>query len=343
MKFDFCIGNPPYQEEHTGGRISDKQVYPFFLDAAYEVADKVEMIHPARFLFNAGSTSKEWNKKMLSDEHLKILHYEQNSKRVFNNTSIIGGVVVTYHDKKQNFDIIGTFNKYSELSSLCEKLKNNISLSSIMYPYSTYTFSPVLFEDYPILNSKLSNKKIITTNIFDVLADLFIEKPVNDCEEYCCFLGRKDNRRCYRYILSKYVCVGENYNNWKIIVSAANGAAGIIGDNPASIIGVPIIEGPNIGYTQTFFSIGNYKEHLDAQYCLKYIKTKFVRAILGILKVTQRCTPETWKYVPLQDFTSASDIDWSKSIHEIDLQLYRKYGLDEKEIAFIEEKVKAMD
>ena len=46
--------------------------------------------------------------------------------------------------------------------------------------------------------------------------------------------------------------------------------------------------------------------------------------------------------IPLQDFTPASDIDWSKSIHEIDLQLYRKYGLDEKEIAFIESHVKEM-
>ena len=81
----------------------------------------------------------------------------------------------------------------------------------------------------------------------------------------------------------------------------------------------------------------------EAEACLKYIKTKFVRVMLGILKITPNNPPETWKYVPLQDFTSASDIDWSESVHKIDLQLYRKYGLDEKEIAFIEEKVKAME
>ena len=65
--------------------------------------------------------------------------------------------------------------------------------------------------------------------------------------------------------------------------------------------------------------------------------------MLGILKVTQDNPPDTWRYVPLQDFTSKSDIDWSKSVHEIDLQLYKKYKLSKEEIKFIEEKVKAME
>ena len=65
--------------------------------------------------------------------------------------------------------------------------------------------------------------------------------------------------------------------------------------------------------------------------------------MLGILKVTQDNNPETWAKVPLQDFTPNSDIDWTKSISEIDQQLYKKYGLSEEEIAFIEEKVQAME
>ncbi|MCH4007241.1 MAG: hypothetical protein LKE86_08795 [Eubacterium sp.] len=64
--------------------------------------------------------------------------------------------------------------------------------------------------------------------------------------------------------------------------------------------------------------------------------------MLGVLKITQDNNPEKWKYVPLQDFTDKSDIDWSKSVHDIDLQLYRKYGLDEDEINFIETHVKEM-
>ena len=64
--------------------------------------------------------------------------------------------------------------------------------------------------------------------------------------------------------------------------------------------------------------------------------------MLGILKVTQANTSDKWKYVPLQDFTSQSDIDWSQSVAEIDRQLYEKYGLADNEIEFIETHVKEM-
>lgn len=65
--------------------------------------------------------------------------------------------------------------------------------------------------------------------------------------------------------------------------------------------------------------------------------------MLGVLKITQDNPPEKWKYVPLQDFTSASDIDWTQSVADIDRQLYAKYGLDDEEIQFIESHVKEMD
>ncbi len=76
---------------------------------------------------------------------------------------------------------------------------------------------------------------------------------------------------------------------------------------------------------------------------MKYVKSKFARAMLGVLKVTQHNPRSTWKFVPAQDFTSGSDIDWTKTIPEIDAQLYAKYDLDSEEIAFIEAKVKAME
>lgn len=65
--------------------------------------------------------------------------------------------------------------------------------------------------------------------------------------------------------------------------------------------------------------------------------------MLGIKKITQdNTTKEVWSKIPLQDFTDNSDIDWSKSIPEIDQQLYKKYNLSAEEIAFIEEKVQPM-
>ena len=100
---------------------------------------------------------------------------------------------------------------------------------------------------------------------------------------------------------------------------------------------------PLIGHTDTFLTIGNVTTEFEANALLKYIKSKFARALLGVLKITQHNSRSTWAKVPLQDFTSSSDIDWSQSVAEIDAQLYKKYGLSQEEIDFIESKVKVMD
>jgi len=89
MKFDFIIGNPPYQEETKD--TSDKPVYDGFINGSYQISSKVLLITPARFLFNAGKTPKAWNEKMLADKHLKVLEYQQVSGNVFPNTDIRGG------------------------------------------------------------------------------------------------------------------------------------------------------------------------------------------------------------------------------------------------------------
>ena len=65
--------------------------------------------------------------------------------------------------------------------------------------------------------------------------------------------------------------------------------------------------------------------------------------LLGSLKVTQHNKKDVWRNIPLQDFTEKSDIDWNKSIPEIDRQLYNKYNLTEEEIGFIEKMIKPMN
>lgn len=91
MKFTYILGNPPYQQDSVGANESDTPLYHYFYDGAMELSDKVMLIHPARFLFNAGATPKAWNEKMLSDPHLKVIRYDENSEDVFPNTSIRGG------------------------------------------------------------------------------------------------------------------------------------------------------------------------------------------------------------------------------------------------------------
>ena len=119
MKFDIVIGNPPYQEETEG--TSDKPIYNYMMDAAEEIADKVCLITPARFLFNAGKTPKAWNRKKLNDPHFKVNYYEQDSSKIFSNTDIKGGVAITYRDSNKDFGAIGTFTAFSELNSIYQK------------------------------------------------------------------------------------------------------------------------------------------------------------------------------------------------------------------------------
>lgn len=104
-----------------------------------------------------------------------------------------------------------------------------------------------------------------------------------------------------------------------------------------------MIGAPMTGVTQSFIMIGAFNTQMEVEGCLKYIKTKFARALLGVLKITQDNPPEKWKYVPLQDFTPSSDIDWSAPVAGIDRQLYAKYGLTAEEIAFVETHVREME
>ena len=91
--FDYIIGNPPYQEDRRGESNTALPVYHNFMEAVYEVGTVVELITPARFLFNAGRTPKTWNSKMLNDEHLKVLKYESDaSKTIFPGGFCIPGV-----------------------------------------------------------------------------------------------------------------------------------------------------------------------------------------------------------------------------------------------------------
>ena len=135
----------------------------------------------------------------------------------------------------------------------------------------------------------------------------------------------------------------ENLFKYKVLVPKSNGTGALGEVLSTPLIGEPLIGEPLIGYTQSFIGIGKFKDKDECIACFKYIKTKFCRVMLGTLKVTQDNNKGTWKNVPLQDFTERSDIDWSKSIPEIDQQLYKKYGLSSEEIGFIETHVKEMD
>lgn len=342
MKFDYVIGNPPYQEESVGDTTHMSAVYHSFLDAAYTISDRVMMVHPGRFLFNAGATPKEWNQKMLNDEHLKVVFYEPDGSKVFPGTDIKGGVAVTYRDENSVFGAIGLFVPFEELRSVLNKVQSYgvfSSLIDVVYSAFSYRLTERVYNDHPEFLGRMSTSHDfdVTSNVFDILSDIFFDVLPDDDFEYMRLYGLSNGARVYKYVRKDYIVSIANTDFWKVFVPKANGS-GALGE----VLSTPVVGQPVVGHTQTFLSIGCFSSEDEATACLKYIKTKFSRAMLGILKITQDNTTDKWKYVPMQDFTSGSDIDWSQDVAGIDQQLYKKYGLDDDEIAFIEEKVRAM-
>lgn len=158
MKFDFCVGNPPYQDERQGESNTTLPVYNYFMEAAYSISQRVSFITPARFLFNAGRTPSDWNEKMLNDKNFKVIKYEADSFKIFgNNVEIKGGIIISYRDSNKVFGEIGVFIPHIELKSILKKVKfinkNEQWLSSIIYVANKFNIE-ILEKDYPIYSNR---------------------------------------------------------------------------------------------------------------------------------------------------------------------------------------------
>ncbi len=340
MKLNVIVGNPPYQD--TRQKTSDAPIYHLFMNIAFSLAEKVAVITPARYLFNAGKTPNEWNKKMLTDKHFKVLWYNSKSSEVFSGVDLKGGVSITYRDKSKIFGQIGAFVAQDEAKSILQKinLTKFDSLSNWVYSPESYRFSRKIHSDNPDIESKLSKGHLydLTTNIFIKLPNIFHQNKPKDDIDYIQILGRENNRRTVKWIKRSYVEAHQNIDFFKVFLPKSNGT-GELGEK----LSTPIIGEPGIGHNQTFISIGALNTYEEANNLLKYISTKFVRMLLGTLKVTQDNKKDVWKNIPIQNFSNKSRIDWKKSIAEIDKQLYEKYKLTKNEIDFIEKMIIPMN
>ena len=337
MKFDAVVGNPPYQEETDATR--KPPIYNYFYDMAFELAPIATLVTPARFLFDAGQTSKEWNRKMLSDEHFKVIRYFENSKDVFDTVDIKGGVAITYHDSNTNFGAIDIFTAYSELNEIISKVKHMCepTMDTIISARGTYRTTNIFNADYPDAIERLGKGtgNMLVSNFFEKVPEAIANETNEPCLRILCRVGGK---RSICNILKKYIQPNKFIDKYNVASPEAN-SNGRFGER----LTVGEVLSPEEGATDTFISLGAFDTKFEALALQKYMKTKFFRALLGVKKVTQHCPPMVWEMIPCQEFSENSDIDWSKSIHEIDLLLYKKYGLSDEEIAFIESKVKPMD
>ncbi len=352
MRFTAVVGNPPYQVSDNGGRrengtenASASPVYQYFVENAEIISNIVSLIMPSRWLSGAGKGLNNFSKKMIADKRVKSIDIFPNSKDVFSKVDIKGGVCYFVWDR--NFDGkamvrihgggnveeskrfldqtgTGTFIMFAELASIFQKVQNDLgrngSIQDIMSVRKPYGLSTDFFG---------SSEKYGLPPVQDE------RKKEDDLEVW----GLVNGKRTIKYIPANYPIPtgGGTVGKWKVFVPYAYGCGALGEQIPSPILGSPIQI-----CLETFLRYGAFDTEFEAKAALKYLKTKLFRALVGILKTTQHSTT-TFRFVPLQDFTEKSDIDWTKLISEIDQQLYKKYGLDEKEIAFIEQKVAPME
>lgn len=342
VKFGAVVGNPPYQDQNNQ-RNRDDSIFHQFLEMGLVAAKDCYLLTPARFLQNAGSTPKQWNEQILESKHFEVCKFYPNSKQVFQGVDIKGGILISRYALTVQITPIRVFIPYKELRTIFDKVrkmhrKDTEYLTDYIYAQTKFNLQ-ALYANYPQLQKILGangKERRITSSIFAQLDEVFHEKKQSskDVKIY----GRQNNQRVYKYVDKKYLDVQENFYDYKVMIPAANGS-GTIGE----ALVMPVIGYPLVGHSQTFISLGKFSTKYEVQACLKYVKTKFFRALLGIRKTTQNNkNPLVWSCIPIQNFTEQSDINWDCSIVEIDQQLYRKYGLSKAEIRFIETNVQVM-
>ncbi len=343
MKFDAVVGNPPYQESDGGAQASAKPIYNYFVESAKEINTRlINLIMPTRW-YAGGKGLDDFRKQMLNDEHIVEIHDFLNPNIIFPSTNIRGGVCFIlwdndYNNEKDLVKVVTYGESFLDRKELKRKLKldgedifirNIESLEIIKKIKSQKEFSS--FEEY------VSSRKPFGLD-GNYSNDENFRKSKNGLKNpLICYVKGKQIVFLEREEIIKNINWIDKY---KVFTSYANNIGTELNDdNFNSFVGKP-----GTISTETYIVIGANLE-LDndsASNITKYFTTKFARFSHSLSKASHHGTSKTYKFVPLQDFTAKSDIDWSKSISDIDQQLYKKYGLSDEEISFIESMIKPM-
>lgn len=347
MKFDVVIGNPPYQENDNGKRkdgtisSSAKPLYnKFFELSKCMTKDKISLIFPARWLSGAGKGLQKFTNEMINDKHIKSLTLYRDARKVFPDNDIKGGVLYLTYDKSYNgkadievIDKDGTFNQYDGYLNSDE--------TGIFIPYKELLsiFRKVIREESIYVDSLSSSRKPygLPTNFFNNMDSTLSKVRLHDDDIE--IIGLLKGKRVKRYVDKDFSFKTgmDSIHKWKLFAGKAMGS-GVYGEKLPDL---PIGK-PGVVSTETFIKIGDFDTQFQVESVKKYFYTKFFRAMLGIIKTTQDASARVYRFVPVQDFSEHSDIDWNKSINEIDKQLFRKYNLSDNEIKFIENRIQAM-
>ncbi len=344
MKFDAVVGNPPYQIGDGSGGSSDSAipVYNKFIEEAINMKPQnICMIVPSKWMVG-GRGLQNFREQMMEEKRLKMIYDYENASDCFPGVHIDGGVCYFIWDKDYNGMIDYTFKtNQGKINKSNRFLKNN------QFEYV------IRNNDIFSIISKISNEKsfssiVSNTRPFGIRNYLFNEperypesnlkfEPFENSIKIYGVKGIKGGaKRVIGYISDSIIVRSiESINKYKLFFTTSYSTNAI--NPPETIKGLP-----NEVCTETFLMIGHFESEKERNNCYNYISTDFFKTLLYFGKGTMHVTSSVFGLIPLQDFTTKSDIDWSKSTLDIDQQLYKKYNLAEVEISFIKSMIKPM-
>lgn len=335
MRFDVIIGNPPYQLSDGGAQASAKPIYHLFIEQAQKLKPCfLTMIIPARW-YTGGKGLDKFRDNMINDKRIRILHDYVDASECFSGVEIKGGVCYFLWDKDYSGECeifkhkgneieisrrylvekgVKIFIRENKLISIMRKVWANNKIEKDSFETIISSTKPYgLRGDFFKNPSKYGMPKIRETTLG---GDLRI-------------LGLDGSKRVYRYISQNYPLPKRDLlYNYKIFIPR-NVGNGEFGDfTPTTVVA-----SPKDLCTETFVQAGPFQSINEANNADNYIRTKFFRALISIRKQDQGASKAVYHFVPLQDFSES----WT------DEKLYKKYGLTEDEIAFIESMIRPME
>lgn len=323
MKFDVIIGNPPYQLNDGGGRDSAAiPLYDKFVQKAKQLAPHfLIMIIPARW-YTGGRGLDDFRDNMISDTRMKVIHDYPETDDCFPGLNIRGGVCYFLWDSLYHGDCTIINHIKGKMIEMKRPLKEaNIPLL-IRYNQSISIMKKVLkFKEVSL------GKYVSTSKPFGMRSNF---------SDFASIQTEMHSVKLYRfgengYVARKIIVKNENLiDRYKVLVSKASPG----GDEyPHSIVSQPIVSEPNSVCTETYLVIKDVDSRTEAENLVSYIKTRFFRFMMSLVKNTQNISKASYTFVPLQDFSHP----WT------DEMLYRKYKLSSDEIAFIESMIRPME
>lgn len=321
MRFDVIIGNPPYQLSDGGFGTSAMPIYHRFVEQAIKLSPKfLSLIIPARW-FSGGKGLDDFREEMLNDNRIREIHDFPDATTVFPGVQIKGGVC--YFLWKRDEHGICKVSSYGgdRIASVMERpLLEAGAETFIRYNEAISILKKVQALNEPSLKEQISSSKPFgfRTNFFGA------KKEFKDAVELFQNGGTG-------YINKTEINANiDVVNKFKVFIPPLGSGSDSF---PHPILGKPFLGKPNTACTETYIFIGTFSSEVKALNLISYITTKFLRFLVLLNKPAQHATKKVYQFVPIQDFNES----WT------DEKLYKKYGLTQEEISFIESMIRPME